>query len=70
MEKKLYRDPENGIFFGVCAGVAEYFNMDVSIVRLLFLLLAWNIGLIPYIIAGFVIPEKPQDGRDYYNDEM
>ena len=34
MDKKLYRDPQNGMIAGVCAGVAEYFGWDPTWVRL------------------------------------
>ena len=34
MDKKLYRDPRNGMIAGVCAGVAEYFGWDPTWVRL------------------------------------
>lgn len=69
MEKKLYRDRENGIFLGVCAGIAEYYNFDVNVVRLIALLLCWNVGLLFYFVAALVIPEKPSDENNYYNDE-
>ena len=53
MDKKLYRDPQNGMIAGVCAGVAEYFGWDPTWVRLgwaLFTLLGGS-GLILYLIA-------------------
>ena len=47
---------------GVCSGLAQYFNLDVSLVRILvaFLSLAWGSGLILYLIAALVLPEKSQ----------
>ena len=36
MEKKLYRDPYHKMIGGVCAGLAEYLDMDITVVRLLF----------------------------------
>ena len=58
MDKKLYRDPQNGMIAGVCAGVAEYFGWDPTWVRLgwaLFTLLGGS-GLILYLIAAIIMP--------------
>ncbi|MBL4677063.1 MAG: PspC domain-containing protein [Mucilaginibacter sp.] len=61
MEKKLYRDEQHKSIGGVCAGLADYFNMDVSIVRLIFVLalVLKGVGFIPYIILWIVLPKKP-----------
>lgn len=61
-DKKLYRS-KNKMLAGVCGGLAEYLNMDPSVVRLIWVLLAASagIGLIPYIIIAIVVPEKPTD---------
>ena len=63
MQKKLYRSKSNRMLVGVCAGVAEYFNIDPTVVRV-----AWAIasifgfaGVLAYIICAFVIPEKPDN---------
>jgi len=63
MEKKLYRDPYHKMIGGVCAGLAEYLDMDITVVRLLFAfaILIMGIGLLPYIILWIVLPQK------YYN---
>jgi len=63
MEKKLYRDPYHKIIGGVCAGLAEYLDMDITVVRLLFAFAFFimGVGLIPYIILWIVLPRK------YYN---
>lgn len=59
MAKTLYRNNSNKILFGVCSGVAEYFDVDVSIVRILWGVLAFTgVGLIAYIIAAYVLPVK------------
>lgn len=60
MDKKLYRSPTDKKIAGVCGGVAEYFNIDPTIVRLVFVLLGltWFTGVIVYIVAAFIIPEK------------
>ena len=66
MEKKLYRDMDNKMLCGVCAGVGEYFKMDVSTVRLLLVLfvILGGAGVLAYIIAALVIPEKPANTPD------
>src|ERR1700722_15358791 len=60
MNKKLYRDEYHKVIGGVCAGLAEYFDMDVTIVRLLFAFTAFfmGVGFIPYIILWIVLPRK------------
>ncbi len=61
MEKKLFRSKSNKKICGVCGGLAEYFNMDATIVRLVavVLTLAGGCGVLAYIIAAFIIPENP-----------
>jgi phage shock protein C len=60
MERKLYRDEYHKVLGGVCAGLAEYFDMDPTIVRLLFAFtfFVMGAGLIPYIILWIVLPKK------------
>lgn len=58
--KKLYRS-NNRIIGGVCAGIAEYLDIDPTVIRLLwviFTLLSIGVGIIAYIIAWIIIPEK------------
>ena len=61
MEKKLYRSRNDKKLAGVCAGLAKYLNMDVTVVRLLTVLATLFIGggLIAYIVCALVIPEEP-----------
>ena len=62
MGKRLYKSNENRMIDGVCGGIAEYINMDPTIVRLgwvLFCTLGGS-GIIAYIIAAIIIPRKPQ----------
>ena len=61
MEKKLYKLEEGKQIDGVCAGIAEYFGWDVTLVRLVWVLfgLAGSSGLIAYIIAAVIMPCKP-----------
>lgn len=61
MEKKLYKDKKNEKLCGVCAGIAKYFSMDPTIVRLAlvaFCLLGGS-GVLAYIICAIVIPDEP-----------
>lgn len=61
MEKKLYRSRKDQKLAGVCSGIAEYFHIDPTIVRLiwaLFVLCAGS-GVLLYIVCALVIPEKP-----------
>ncbi len=60
MNKKLYRDEYHKVLGGVCSGLAEYFEMDVTIVRLLFAFTFFimGFGLIPYIVLWIVLPRK------------
>lgn len=61
MQKKLYRSRENRMVAGVCGGLAEYFNVDPTIVRLIFVAISLlgGPGLILYIIMAIVVPEEP-----------
>lgn len=58
--KRLLRSKRNRIIAGVCGGFGEYFNVDPTIVRLLWVLftLLGGSGILAYIIAWIVIPEK------------
>lgn len=62
--KKLYRSTEDKMIAGVCGGVAEYFKMDSTIIRLGWAVMVILTGLFPgvigYIVAAVVIPEKPK----------
>lgn len=62
MENKLYRNANDSVFSGVCSGIAEYYKADVSLIRIVFLLLLFSsipIDII-YIIMALVVPEKPE----------
>ena len=61
--KRLVRLRANRKIAGVCAGFAEYFDLDVTLVRVVWLvLLLWPpcIGLLSYLIAWIVMPEEPE----------
>jgi phage shock protein C len=59
--KRLVRPREGRKIAGVCLGVAEYFDLDVTLVRLVWLIAAivTGIGLLSYPIAWIVIPDEP-----------
>lgn len=61
MEKKLYKSKVNKKICGVCGGLAEYLNMDPTIVRLIVVLLtlAGGCGVLAYIIAALIMPFDP-----------
>jgi phage shock protein C len=59
--KRLVRPRADRKIAGVCAGFAEYFDVDVTLVRLvwLFIVLVGGTGLLVYVIAWIVMPEEP-----------
>jgi phage shock protein C len=59
--KRLVRPRADRKIAGVCAGFAEYFDLDVTLVRLvwLFVVLVGGTGLLAYAIAWIVMPEEP-----------
>ena len=61
MQKKLYKSNKDKKIDGVCAGIAEYFDIDPTLVRLgfVFVALAGGGGLLAYIICAIVMPRDP-----------
>ena len=62
MNKRLYKSNDNKMTDGVCAGIAEYFGIDPTLIRLgwvVFCALGGS-GILAYIIAAIVIPRKPE----------
>lgn len=59
-EKKLYRVQEGAKIAGVCGGIAEYFEIDPTLIRILavVLLLGYGVSLWCYILAAIIIPRK------------
>ncbi len=65
MQKKLYRVREGKVLAGVCGGIAEYFNLDPTVIRVIWALLAaTGSGVLAYIICALIIPEKPWDAEE------
>ena len=58
MQKRLYRSSKNKVICGVCGGIGEYFDIDPTIVRLLWILFALGLGsgILAYIIAIIIMP--------------
>jgi phage shock protein C len=62
--RKLYRSRTNRQVAGVCGGLAEYFNVDVTLMRVLFILLGLlgATGIILYIAMWIIVPQEPPVG--------
>lgn len=60
MSKKIQRNEDEGMILGVCAGIADYFDIDPTIVRLLwaFSILFLGTGVLLYILCVFIIPSR------------
>ena len=60
-EKKLYKSSTDKKLAGVCGGLAEYFNIDSTLVRLGWVVfgLLGDSGLLAYIIAAIIMPDRP-----------
>ena len=56
--RKLYRSRKNRMICGVCGGVAEYFNVDATLIRLVLAIFGFTgAGIFAYIIAAIIIPD-------------
>lgn len=61
MQKKLYRNQLNGKITGVCSGLSEYLDMDVTLIRVLAILLAiTGPGIVLYLVASIILHNKPR----------
>ncbi|XMB66915.1 PspC domain-containing protein [Mycoplasmatota bacterium zrk1] len=60
MEKRLYRNRSEAKLAGVCAGFAEYFDIDVTLIRILWVVAVFGAGtgILLYIIFALVLPVK------------
>lgn len=62
--KKLYRSKDDKVFAGVLGGLGEYLGVDSNLIRLVWLLIVVFTGFVPglivYIFAAIIIPEKPK----------
>lgn len=64
---RFYKDKRNGKVMGVCAGIADYTGVDVTIVRILMFMAVWLSGLsiLPiYLVAGLIAEDRPRELRN------
>lgn len=55
--KKLYRSSANRMISGVCGGIAEYLNVDPTVIRLLWVMFSiFGVGILVYIAAAIIMP--------------
>ncbi|HPE68704.1 MAG TPA: PspC domain-containing protein [Thermotogota bacterium] len=61
--KRLYRSRKNKMLAGVCGGIADYFDVDPTLIRLLWvlLILAGGAGIVLYLLALVIVPEQPNE---------
>ena len=69
-DKKMYRCTSEAKLAGVCAGIAKYFDIDPTIIRLIWIAitLAGGSGLIAYIVCALVMPEEPTYNETNWTD--
>ncbi len=62
MNKRLYKSNENKMVDGICGGIAEYFGIDPTLVRLVWVLFCamGGSGFVAYIVAAIIIPRAPE----------
>lgn len=60
IQKRLYKSEKNKMLCGVCGGIGEYFGIDPTIIRILWVIFALGIGsgILAYIIACVLIPKR------------
>ena len=57
MENKLYRSRKDRMLFGVCGGLGKFFGIDPTIIRIIFVLLAFvGFGILAYIVMAIIVP--------------
>ena len=63
--KKLYQSTTNRRLSGVCGGIAEYFDVDATLIRLAWVILTVITGIVPgvlaYIVAAVIMPKMPDE---------
>lgn len=70
MSKKLYRSNTDKKICGVCGGLAEFFDIDSTIIRLLWILTVcvFGTGILAYFLAALIMPEPISDKTINYKD--
>lgn len=66
MKKKLYKSNSDAKLDGVCAGIAEYFDVDPTVIRIGWVIfsLCGGSGILAYLICAIVMPRNPSDYAD------
>lgn len=63
LNRKLYRSNRDKMLCGVCGGIGEYLNVDATLVRLIWALVACSgTGILVYFLAAIIIPQDPMMG--------
>ena len=59
--RRLYRSKTDRVLAGGCGGLAQYFNLDATLIRVLFVLLAvlGGSGLVLYVAMWIIVPNQP-----------
>lgn len=72
MKKRLYKSETNKILTGTCGGLGEYFNIDPTIVRLIFVIGTFfsGFGVLLYIVAALIMPSVPADDFEKMNKDF
>lgn len=74
MSRKIYRSRTDRKLSGVCAGLAEYINADVTIIRLIWAIITFFtgifVGFVIYIICAIIIPEEPEYYDADYKEKL
>ena len=66
MPKRLYRSRDDRMIWGVCGGIAKYFDIDPTLVRLITILLifAWGFSILAYIVLAIVVPVEASPAKE------
>ncbi len=69
MKKRLYRCGDDKILCGVCSGVANYFDIDPTIVRFIWIIFCciWGLGIIGYIAMAIIMPKENETKKKKKN---
>lgn len=63
MKKKLYKSLKDRKIAGVCGGIAEYFDIDSNVIRILWVIFAsaFGTGILPYIVYALILKDNPDE---------
>ena len=58
--KRLYKSDVNCMICGVCGGIAEYFNIDPTLIRIIWVILScfWWAGILAYFLCAVIMPKS------------